>query len=83
MSVLLQHTVGEFGEGASMHLLNQAETKRFILAKIQSMRPGMPLDRVSKDALDWYEARLRAWIIEDVEKHPTIGKTFKHLATRG
>lgn len=66
-----------------MFLLNRAETKRFILAKIQSMRPGMPLERVSGEALEWYEARLRAWIISDVAKHPTIGKTFKHLASKG
>ncbi|KKM09624.1 hypothetical protein LCGC14_1722740 [marine sediment metagenome] len=66
-----------------MNLLNRTQVKAFILAKVQSMRPGMPLERVSKDALDWYEARLRAWIIEDVEKHPSIGKTFKHLATKG
>lgn len=66
-----------------MNLLNRTQTKAFILAKIQSMRPGMPLERVSKDALDWYESRLRAWIMEDVERHPSIGKTFKHLATRG
>jgi len=41
------------------------------------MRPGMPITRVSKDAIEKLEARLRAWIIEEVEKAPSIGKTFK------
>ena len=58
-------------------LLNQAQTKKFILAKFVSMRPGMPITRVSKDALEKLEARLRAWIIEEVQRCPSIGKTFK------
>ncbi len=57
-------------------ILNQLATKKFILAKFRSMRPGMPITRVSKDSLDKLEARLRAWIIEEVQRHPTIGKTF-------
>ncbi len=58
-------------------ILNQAATKKFILAKFESMRPGMPITRVSKDALEKLEARLRAWIIEEVQRCPSIGKTFK------
>jgi len=58
-------------------ILNQSACKKFILAKFSSMRPGMPITRVSKDAIEKLEARLRAWIIEEVEKAPSIGKTFK------
>ncbi|RLC88994.1 MAG: hypothetical protein DRJ03_00090 [Chloroflexi bacterium] len=58
-------------------ILNNAATKKFILAKFQSMRPGMPITRVSKDALEKLEARLRAWIVEEVQRCPSIGKTFK------
>lgn len=60
-----------------MNLLNNSATKKFILAKFQSMRPGMPITRVSKDALEKLEARLRNIIIEEVKKCPSIGKTFK------
>lgn len=58
-------------------ILNQVATKRFILAKFESMRPGMPITRVSKESLEKIEARLRAWLIEEVSRHPSIGKTFK------
>lgn len=64
------------------HLLNRSATRDFILAKFKSMRPGMPMDRVSILALDWYEAMLRAIIIEDVKRHPSIGVTFKELLSR-
>lgn len=58
-------------------ILNNAATKKFILAKFQSMRPGMPITRVSQDSLEKLEARLRAWIIEEVRRYPSIGQTFK------
>lgn len=58
-------------------IVNQSACKKFILAKFQSMRPGMPITRVSKDAIEKLEARLRAIIIDEVQKYPSIGKTFK------
>lgn len=58
-------------------ILNQAATKKFILDKFASMRPGMPITRVSQEAIEKLEAKLRAWIIEEVDRHPSIGKTFK------
>ena len=58
-------------------ILNQAATKKFILAKFKSMRPGMPITRVGQESLEKLEARLRAWIIEEVQRHPSIGKTFR------
>ena len=57
-------------------LLNQVATKKFILAKFKSMRPGMPITRVSKASLEKLEAKLRYWIINEVDIHPSIGKTF-------
>lgn len=57
-------------------IINQAATKKFIIAKFRSMRPGMPITRISQDALDKLEAKLRAWIVAEVERHPSIGKTF-------
>lgn len=58
-------------------ILNQVATKKFIIAKFRSIRPGMPINRVSKESLEKIEARLRAWIIEEVKTHPSIGVTFK------
>lgn len=58
-------------------ILNQAATKKFILAKFQSLRPGMPITRVSKDALENLEAQLRSIIIFEIRRCPSIGKTFK------
>jgi len=61
-----------------MHnILNRAATKKFILKKMESLRPHMKITRVSKDALDKYEHWLVAKIIEDVKRHPTLGVTFK------
>jgi len=65
-----------------MQLLNKAHTKRFILEKLKAMRPGMPITRVSAEALEWYEARLRSWIVDDVKRHPSTGKTFKDLVSK-
>lgn len=58
-------------------LLNQSQTKKFIIAKFRSMRPGMPINRVSQESIEKLEARLRAWIVEEVQRHPSLGKTFK------
>lgn len=58
------------------NLLNHAATKKFILEKFKSMRAGMPITRVSKEAIEKLEAKLRADIIFEVRRHPSIGKTF-------
>ncbi len=60
------------------HLLNRKQMKIFIKAKIKALRPGMEeqLTRVSKMAMDNYEARLRIMIEDDIISHPSCGKTF-------
>lgn len=60
------------------NLLNRSQIKVFIRAKLAVLRPGMEkqLTRVSKKALDNYEARLRIMIEDDIMTHPSIGKTF-------
>lgn len=62
-----------------MNLINRSTTKRFILMKFKQSRPGMDITRVSGEALDKYEAKLRAWIADDVRRHPTRGKTFTEV----
>jgi len=57
-------------------LINKLETRKFILAKARALRPDWKAERVSVEALDIIEARLRAMIGGMVSDHPTIGKTF-------
>ena len=58
-------------------ILNQSATKQFILDKFKSLRPGMPITRISKEALEKLESQLRATIIFEVKRHPSVGVTFK------
>jgi len=58
-------------------ILNRSATKKFIIAKFKSLRGDMPITRVSTEALDILEAKLKTMIIEEVRQHPSIGKTFK------
>jgi len=62
---------------ASTSLLNRKATRAFILAKFQSMRPGMPITRVSQLALDILETEIRNRIVLEVRRHPSRGKTFE------
>lgn len=63
-------------------LLNRSACRTYILQLFADVRPGMPIDRVSAAALDWYEARLRATIRSDVEQHPSRGRTFNELMSK-
>lgn len=57
-------------------LLNKSAVKQFILEYLKSKRPHLRIGRVSKKALDHYEALLTNRIMADVFSHPTKGKTF-------
>jgi len=59
------------------NLINHSAMKIFILKKLEHMRPWLGFNRVSKSALDVYEGRLRAMIIQDIKDHPSKGKTFR------
>ena len=58
-------------------LLNKKAVKHFILAKLQAKRPHLGLTRVSGDVYDQLDAKLKVIIIGEIERHPSIGKTFK------
>ena len=58
-------------------LINKKHVKMFILEKIASMRPGWKATRVSKEAMDALEAKLKSIIVAQVSAHPTKGITFK------
>lgn len=57
-------------------ILNIKKTKEFALAVSKAKRNGK-FTRISKDALERWEARLKNIIVDEVYKHPSIGKTIK------
>ena len=58
-------------------LLNMKATKDFILKKCDTERKGWDCTRVSKKALNEIEAFIRMKIEQSVNRHPTVGKTFR------
>ena len=61
------------------NILNRKATKKFILRICESKRQGWECKRVSKQAIDELEAFLINKIIESVQSHPSVGKTFMHF----
>ena len=57
-------------------LVNRSGIKRFILDKLKEKRPHLGVTRVSADAYAKYEAKIRGLIEDDIDRHPTAGKTF-------
>ncbi len=58
-------------------LLNKRATRKFILDQWAKRRKHWPCERVSTEAMDIIEAKLRSMIISMIEGHPSIGKTFR------
>jgi len=61
------------------NLLNRKATKKYILEKCITKRPGWECGRVSKQALDEIEFFVMSKIDESIRRHPTLGKTFMHF----
>lgn len=57
-------------------ILNKSKLKKFILQQWEKHRTWK-MTRVSQDAIDHYEFVLRQKIIQDIQSHPSVGKTFK------
>ena len=58
-----------------MSIINKAHCKTLALETIQKTRPQF--NRVSKEFLDRIEAHLRSYIIAEIHRHPSVGKTIK------
>ncbi|MBE3040547.1 MAG: hypothetical protein IMZ62_17250 [Chloroflexi bacterium] len=58
-------------------VINVNGVKRYILEKIKADRPGWACDRVSREAIESLEARVRLMIDGDIQRHGTRGRTFK------
>ncbi len=61
----------------SSSLLNRAATRQYILTLARDLRPGWRCTRVSAEAIERIEVRLRELIRSQVEGHPTRGQTFR------
>lgn len=59
-------------------LINKTHVRKFIIATIKDMRgDDFPVDRVSAQALETLNAELRARIVLEVGRCPSLGKTFR------
>ena len=60
-------------------LVNKTHMKKFILEKCKQLRSGHAFTRVSQQAIDEAEAYLRNWIVQRIEKLPSVGTTVKFI----
>jgi hypothetical protein len=58
-------------------LLNKKAVRQFILDKISERRPHLKIDRVYKDVYNNLDAKIRRIILAEIDRHPTVGKTFR------
>jgi len=59
------------------NLLNRSAAKKVVLKKFKSLRSGPPMTRVSSSYLDELELAILAKIESDVQRHRSVGKTFR------
>lgn len=63
----------------SSSLICESHLRKYIMQKVGRMRPEWDCKKISKEAIDKFEAKLRARVIDSIRKHPTLGKTFKEV----
>ncbi len=62
----------------SQNLINKKHTRDYILQRFETTRPHTKIKRVSKQALDDVEAKLRLILNRAVHSYPSVGKTFMY-----
>jgi len=60
-----------------IHLINRRLLRDFILAEAKRLRPGWNCTMISSDTCERLELFLRRYLRREIERHPTLGKTFK------
>ncbi len=60
----------------STSLLNKKAVRGYILGRIEKTRPHLKFNRVSGQAIEDVEAKLKLMINRAVHSHPSTGKTF-------
>ncbi len=58
-------------------LVNKAAMKRYLLDRAQMLRPALGMKRVSNEAVQSLESRLRMMADELILQHPSMGRTIK------
>ena len=58
-------------------MLNKSQTRKFILDWFKQHRPHLGIERISAETYKNIEARLRAMLKGEMERCPSVGKTFK------
>lgn len=58
-------------------LVNRAEVKRYLLDRAQVLRPALGMKRVSEEAVQSLESRLRNMADDMIRRHPCMGRTIK------
>lgn len=62
-----------------MMLLNVAAVKKYIHLINSTVRPGHIFERVSKDAIDMINYKVKKIIVESLKRHSSGGKTFRDI----
>ncbi len=58
-------------------LLNRAEAKRYLLDRSQILRPALGMKRVSDEAVQSLESRLRNMADDMIRRQSCLGRTIK------
>ena len=58
-------------------LVNRAEVKRYLFDRARLLRPALGMKRVSNEAVNSLESRLRMMADELIRQHPCVGRTIK------
>ena len=58
-------------------LVNRSEVKRYLLARARLLRPALGMKRVSNEAVQSLESKLRFMADELIRQHPSMGSTIK------
>ncbi len=60
-------------------LLNVSHVKSYIRRRQPEIRPGFAFERISRQALEDIDTRVRLIIDASLKAHPSVGKTFTHI----
>ncbi|MCX8513425.1 MAG: hypothetical protein ORN83_16900, partial [Chthoniobacteraceae bacterium] len=58
-------------------LVNRSELKRYLLDRAQMLRPALGMRRVSDEAVQSLESRLRNMADDLIRRQPCMGRTIK------
>ena len=58
-------------------LVNRSELKRYLLDRSQTLRPALGMKRVSDEAVQSLESRLRNLADDMIRRQPCMGRTIK------